>query len=368
MKQLLKLKRNFILLLLPLSFFIMFIAKRNSFITEEVFSKRFYRFYSIILSRLTGIFPFSIGELLIILLPLALTLIFILFVLHIWKEREKRKSIIGKATINILCVVSILSFLYIIGCGVNYHRYSFSYYSNLVVQESTKEELFQLSMSLAKRANTLREQTTNEDEFGVFQLSMSNNELGKEMVKAYDKIAKDYPILGGWYPKPKALMLSGLMSRMQLTGIFLPFTMEATVNVAVPDYSIPATMGHEMAHQRGFMREDEANYIGYLVCSNSDQVDLQYSGVMQALIITANALYDKDVDLYQQVAATYSVKLRFDLNANTEYWRQFENQSISNAVEKINNTYLIMNDQTDGIQSYGRMVDLLLAEYRESIQ
>ncbi len=219
-------------------------------------------------------------------------------------------------------------------------------------------------MLLAEQANVIRLQTTNEDEQGVFQLSMSIQELGKEMVKAYQKTAKEYSILSGWYPQPKAILFSDVMSRMELTGIYIPFTVEANVNVAIPDYSIPSTMGHEMAHQRGFMREDEANYIAYLVTINSDHVDLQYSGYMEALIIAGNALYDKNVDLYREVAATYSNEVRLDLNANSEYWRQFENQVISNTVENINNTYLVMNNQEDGIQSYGRMVDLLLAEYR----
>ena len=280
------------------------------------------------------------------------------------KEKGKRNIILGKAIINVLSVASVLYFLYVIGCGVNYHRYSFGYYSNLTVQDSTEEELYELSLSLAQRANELRAQTTKEDEFGVFELSMSQAELTRETLKAYNKIAKDYPILGGWYAPAKSLLLSPMMSRMQLTGIFLPFTMEPTVNVVIPDYSIPSTMSHEMAHQRGFMREDEANYISYLVCANSDHVDLQYSGVMHALINAGNALYDKNAELYREVSATYSVEVRLDLNANSEYWRQFENQVISNAVEQINNTYLMMNDQEDGVQSYGRMVDLLLAEFR----
>jgi hypothetical protein len=345
---------------------IIFVAKRSTFIAEEFFAKRIYRIYSIVVAQITGIVPYSLGEMLILLMPLGVTILMVCFVLHTIKGKGRRKVIIGKATINILCTFGILYFLYTIGCGVNYYRYSISYYLELQIQESTEEELFELCYSLAQRANSLRELTTQEDEFGVFELSMSTSELGEETLKAYAKVADNYPILSGWYPKAKPLLLSDVMSRMQLTGIFLPFTMEATVNVATPDYSIPSTMCHEMAHQRGFMREDEANYIAYLVCVNSDNVDLQYSGIMQALIIAGNTLYDKNVELYREVSATFHVDVRMDLNANTEYWRQFDNQAISNAVEQINNTYLKMNDQEDGVQSYGRMVDLLLAEFRLS--
>ncbi len=376
MKRLIKLKRIFILLLIPLSFLITYLAKANRTFAEEVFAKRIYHVYSIVISNITGIFPFSIGEITLLITPILLTVILIRFILKVVrcttkKDQDKIKQptrgyLIRKGFLNVGCALSILLFMYTIGCGVNYYRYPFSYYSNLTIQDSTESELKELCLSLSNQANMIRSQITSEDNFGVFKFSESISNVNGEIVKAYHNLSKKYPILSGSYPKAKSVIVSRFMSRMEITGIFWPFTMEANVNVDIPEHSIPATMAHEMAHLRGFMREDEANYIAYLACTSSDNLEIQYSGVILALIISGNALYDKNPDLYYEVSSTYSTKVRIDLNANTEYWRQFENKTISDIADQINNTYLIMNDQEDGVQSYGRMVDLLLAEYRAS--
>ena len=119
------------------------------------------------------------------------------------------------------------------------------------------------------------------------------------------------------------------------------------------------------------MREDEANYIAYRACMASDSLDLQYSGVMLALIHTGNALYGKDAEKYYAVYREhYSEAVSRDLIANNEYWDQFEKPivgetSVADIAEKVNDTYLKINDQSDGTQSYGRVVDLLLAEYKQ---
>jgi hypothetical protein len=105
-------------------------------------------------------------------------------------------------------------------------------------------------------------------------------------------------VLKGAYaaPKPWFYRLSCLIQKSPEYSFH--FTMEANVNVHVPDYSIPATMLHELAHLRGFMREDEANYIAYIAGMASDNVEFNYSATMLALISSGNALYRQDRDLY----------------------------------------------------------------------
>jgi len=84
---------------------------------------------------------------------------------------------------------------------------------------------------------------------------------------------------------------------------------------------------------------------------------------MLALIYSMNALADVDFEAYKDLVGKYSPGMRRDLIDNNEFWAQYEGkvEKISNS---INNTYLKTNGQKDGVQSYGRMVDLLLAEYR----
>ncbi len=364
MRRLLIYKRIYCILLLPISLLLILLAKKNSFFAEHIYAKHIYKWISQIVSAISGIFPFSLAEVLIIVLPVLLIVLLIRYIILIIFDKGKRKERLIRGIVNVLCAGSIALFIFTLLGGLNYYRYPFSAYSNLEITESSIDELYALTYSLAMDADQLREQVKSTDADGVFQLSESNTELAKMAVKAYDALSQEYPILKGHYAKPKPILLSKLMSRTEITGIFMPFTMEANVNVDVPDYSIPATMLHELAHLRGFMREDEANFLAYLAGMKSDQIDFRYSSTMLALITSGNALYDKDPDLYFEIRDQYSEGVLKDIRANSAYWQQYEDTAVSAFSNKVNDTYLKANAQTDGVQSYGRMLDLLLAKYR----
>ncbi len=329
---------------------------------------RIYRGLSQLISLITGLLPISLAEFIILILPIFLLIILVRFIIRLVKDKQNRNINIAKALINIMCVLSVTSFLFTILGGLNYYRYQFSHYSNLKIEKYTIEELYGLTKELAGQANELRDLVPRVDSNDVFDLSMSYFELAKEANKAMKRLSEDYPVFSGRYGPAKPVLLSPLMSYTEITGIFMPFTMEANVNVDILDYNIPYTMLHEMAHQRGFMREDEANYIAYLAGINSDNVELMYSSTMLALISTGNALYSQDTDLYSEIRSMYSDGVVKDIRANTEYWAKYEDTAISTVSNKINDTYLKANAQADGTKSYGRMVDLLLARYRAKMQ
>jgi hypothetical protein len=365
MKKLFRYKRIFLLGLMPLSYLLIFAAKNSSFFAEQIYAKHIYRWISQSVSTITGIFPFSIGEIMVIASPILLLAIAVRFIVRLFFEKKNKKERIVKAFLNLLCVGSVILFLFTIMAGINYYRYSFSKYSHLEIRDSSLEELYALTQSLADTANELRAQVPKEDDNGVFKLSMNHYELAKAAVKAYRVLSIDYPVLAGSYGPPKPVYFSKLMSQTEITGIFWPFTMEANVNVDIPDYSIPETMLHELAHLRGFMREDEANFLSYLAGTESDNIELKYSTTMLALITASNALYDQSPVMYTEIANQYSEGVIKDLQANNEYWEQFEHTVVSTVSNKINDTYLKANNQSDGVKSYGRMLDLLLAKYRK---
>lgn len=364
MKKIFGYKRSFLLIFLPISYLLILAAKKSSFFAEQIYAKHIYRFISQVVSSITGFVPFSISEILMIFVPVALLVIIVRFTVQIILEKETRKSRVCKAFLNLLCTGSVIMFLFTTMAGINYYRYSFTRYSNLVITDSSLEDLYTLTESLADTAESLRGQVPKVDDNGVFELTMNHYELAKAATKAYKELAKDYPVLSGYYGPPKPVFFSKLMSQTEITGIFFPFTMEANVNVDIPDYSIPDTMLHELAHLRGFMREDEANFLAYLAGMKSDSIELKYSSTMQALVTAGNALYDQSPELYTLIVNGYSEGVVKDLRANNAYWQQFDDTVVSTVSNKINDTYLKANDQSDGIKSYGRMLDLLLAKFK----
>jgi hypothetical protein len=181
---------------------------------------------------------------------------------------------------------------------------------------------------------------------------------------SYQPLAATYPSLGGYTARPKPVRLSRGMSYLDITGVYTFYTTEANVNVDVPAYSIPVTMLHELAHFKGYMREEEANFLAYLACTQSDNEDFAYSGTMLAMIHSTNALYSADRQRYDAVMSQLSDGVWRDLAANSAYWKQFEGP-VAEVSSKVNDVYLRSNKQEAGVKSYGQMVDLLLANSRK---
>lgn len=365
-------KRMFLILLAPISFILLWISQNSSYFAEMIFARKIYRGIAYSVSFLSGKIPFSIMEIVIkLFLPMVLAgLVYLIIQLIKKKQRGKTATyILLLSLINIGCIASVIFFLYVVMAGINYNRYSFAQISGYTLENSSVQELYELDQSLAVRAAEVRKLITEEGgaftQDGVIVIDKSNwRELVNTAAAAYEKIGAEYPQLEGNYKSVKAVSSSKVMSAMEITGIFWPFSMEANVNTDVPDYTIPATMLHELAHLRGFMREDEANFISYLVCSNSDDNVLKYSGLMLALSYVGNQLYNQSTEYYEKARALYSEEMNADLRENYYYWVQFEDTVISTASNTINDNYLKANNQSDGVKSYGRMVDLLLAEYK----
>lgn len=365
--KVLKKKRLWLLLLFPLSFLISTLAKRSVFFAEEVFAKRIYKVHSVVVSALTGWIPFSLAEFIAVVGPVVCLVLLIRFIIHLVKDKENRFARAMLGIVNVACVAAVILFVYVIGCGVNYHRVSVADYRGITVRDSSKEELYALCTELAEQAAALRAELVEyEDEDGVLRLPVSNRELGKLAQEAYENLSEELSVLKGLYPAPKCITSSKVFSAMEITGVFTCWTMEANVNVDIPDYSRASTMAHELGHLHGFMREDEANFLAYLACTSSDEPLLRYSGTMLALVYAGNALAGQDMELYGELWSKYHPGTVRDFADNSAYWDQYEDTVISETADRVNDVYLKANEQEDGVKSYGRVVDLLLAEYREN--
>lgn len=305
--------------------------------------------------------PFSMAEILVILLlPVVLTYL-IFCIISIKKSKGKGATALRVLMINPLCAVGTLLLVFLLCCGINYYRDSFAETSGLPIQDSSRQEVAILYDELVKQANTQRSSLETDSEGNLINPSI--DALRETAQASFDKMEAEYPTLKSGYSAPKLVLLSRGMSWCGISGVFFPFTFEANVNADIPAFTIPSTMCHELTHLRGYMREDEANFISYLACRNSDSPYFQYSGTLLALIHTGNALYGADPDTYFSLNAGLNDGVLQDLSVNNQYWQQFEGP-VSDVASSVNDAYLKANQQQDGVQSYGRMVDLLLADYR----
>lgn len=328
-------------------------------------SRTFAQWYSVhiyplwvnIVGRLMGFFAFSVSEVLLYIVLFMIIMTFLRLAGKAVKKCAGRTDFLAWGC-GLYVFAGALFFLYVLNCGINYYRESFSEVSGIEMESYTAEDLKKACMWLTEEVNRLSGSVPKDTE-GVMQIGMQN----KEAVRAMQDLGKDYPELAGFYPNPKGLLCPWILSVQQLTGVYSPFTIEANYNSGVVDYNIPFTMCHELSHLRGFMQEEEANFIAFLACSKSEDICFQYSGYLMGWKYCMNMLYKADYDAWEEVRAQLSQDVEPDLAANQNFWDQYDGR-IAEAANKVNDTYLKANNQSEGVKSYSKMVDLIVA-YRQ---
>lgn len=307
---------------------LMILAARTANFAEW-YSEHIYPIAVESIGRVCGMIPFSVSEIGIYILILALLITLIRMIVKS-VHSHTLQALPGWLS-GVLLAVGILAFLYTACCGINYHRKSFSEEEGIVTYEYSADELKEICIWLTEEIN-VRADDAGRDENGILELEASEREGG---IEAMQSLAEEFPVLEGYYPQPKALIISEILSYQGLTGIYLPFTVEANYNGDMPAYDKPFTVCHELSHLRGFMEEQEANFIAFLACISSERADFQYSGYLSGWVYCMNALYRADYESWQAVRGL-----------------------LDEAAEP---------DLTDGVKSYNRMVDLIVAYFGNEI-
>lgn len=346
-----------IILLLGSGGILLFSSKVPAF--ARWYSENVYPLLVASVGRISGFLPFSAGEILIYLL-LAVFAGTGLYTLIRSIRRGNGKERAFRWISGVLLGAGILFFLYTAGCGVNYYRTSFAEQEGIRTYSYSSDELQQICIWLTEEVNA-RSANVSRDENGVLKLDAPE---GEGAVEAMERLSEKFPSLEGYYPLPKKLAVPEILSFQGLTGIYLPFTVEANYNGDITAYTLPFTACHELSHLRGFMEEKEANFIAFLACINSERTDFQYSGYLSGWVYCMNALYRTDRDKWLETREQLDIRAEKDLDANNLFWDRYEGP-VRETAEQINDTYLKVNGQADGVESYDRMVDLIVAYFGE---
>lgn len=349
-------------LLLILGYLICFWLRQDPLRVEQLYSKGLYPMLMQPYSRLIGLLPFSVAEFLALFFFTGLIALLFYVVFSLSRRGLPKANTIFSLIKKGVPWVAFLYLIFQLSWGLNYHRIPFSQQAGLDVHPTSVEELTQLCTSLTQQAVLLRSQVS-EDHDGVFSLTFDQSTLYALAQKGYENAAVLFPTLSGVYGTPKSVLLSHYWSYTGTSGMYFPLTGEANVNTTTPPYLIPAITSHEMAHQHGFAREDEANFIGYLTSVSHPSLEFQYSGTMLALNNAMSQLYRVDSELWAKIREGYSEGMLRDLADHRAYFDRYQGM-VWETSNKVNNQYLILNRQKDGVQSYGRMVDLLLVFWK----
>ena len=312
------------------------------------------------LSLLTSWIPFSLGEAVIILLPLALFLVLRLAVRRYCGSWRAAFVYVG----ILFSVVATLFSAFTLGFAAGYRGSALDQKLELERAPVSAQELYDTALILVDNINSLTEEVDfGNDGFSVMPYTLS--EMNRHLNDAYTMTVDvdGYGFITHVDSRVKPVLVSEVMSYMHITGVYSFFTGEANINVNFPDYTIPYTAAHELAHQRGIAREDEANFVAFLVCIGSEDPYIRYSGYLNVYEYVINALWRADKDLYYKAVAHLNDEVKHEMTAYNRFYDKYRESTVSQVSNTVNNSYL-QSQGTPGTRSYGMVVDLAVAYYR----
>lgn len=330
-----------------------------AYIISEDFANFYNRYPAAFLrgayAAVSSILPSSFAEALIILSPL----IVVVIVIYANKRFTSSWREVGRFLLITLSVASIFFSTFALNFGAGYHTSSVDKLLGLERRDVSAEELRETAEYLAAEIKKYTEDLTfNTNSSSIMPYGYDT--LSEKLLEAYEKVSAEHAFISKFYSRVKPVILSEPWTYTHIAGVYTYFTGEANINVNFPDYTIPYTAAHEMAHQRGIAREDEANFVAFLVCAASDDDYIRYSGYLNLYEYVASALYRADKDAYAEVRAGLDPLARQEMAAYSLFFDKYRENVAATVTETVNNGYLTIQG-TPGTKSYGMVVDLAVA-------
>jgi Protein of unknown function (DUF3810) len=333
------------------------LAADHPLFIERFYSNGLYPIICRVLHPVLNFFPFSVGDLFYIFL----IIYFIYAAYLIIKLAIKKKFIVALGVVlRMVITVQILYLVFYLFWGLNYFRVPAGERLGLRDSNYTTADLKAVTMMLIDSANVTRARLT------VADLSENNDTVYKTAVKAISKLSHDSVNFRTYDPGVKSSILTRALNYIGTSGYYNPFTSEAQINYHMPLFDRPFVACHEMSHQIGFGAEDEANFSGFIAGTGSSDRLLRYSCYHLAVDEFMHALYYRDSLSSQGLKPRISALVRDDFKTERLYWKSY--QSKIDVISSIfYNNYLKANNQPQGLDTYNRMVLLVMALYRNKV-
>lgn len=334
------------------------------FLISEPFSDFFNRHISshvrAFLANLSTPIPFSVAEFVIILLPLWIV------VLTLAITRRFGDSI--KEMISaMLCICSLLGVIFssfTLGFAPAYRGSTLDKKLGIVRADVSAQELYDTAMILNGLIAESAKQVSFLDD-GSSVMPYSHEQMNDKLNAAYMSICEEYDFVSRLDSRIKPVMLSDAMSYTHITGVYTFFTGEANLNMAFPDYTLPFTAAHELAHQRGIARENEANFMAFLACSRSSDPYIRYCAYINLQEYVLSALSTADAKLYTLAYYAMPLEAKLEMAAYADFYEKYRDSAAGEVSGVINDTFLKLHG-TQGTKSYGMVVDLAVSYFKSN--
>lgn len=344
--------------LLLISVFLIRLFAANKLLVEKYYSNGIYPGISKVLKYSLGWLPFSLGDILYGLFGGWLLFKIIKLITLLFKKKYNwqlfRQSLVKILILSLLIYVSFNALW-----GLNYNRKGIADQLGIKMTKYSKQELVTIDSLLLEKANACKMVLVRNQ-----SRKKSTKEVFEQAKIAYQNLAKQYPFCAYQPASIKSSAWRWLGNYLGFIGYYNPFTGEAQVNTTVPAFLLPFTSCHEIAHQLGYAKENEANFVGYLAAASSADTAFQYSVYLDLFLYAQRNLYSVD----SLAAKSFYKKVLPEIKVDLTEWKNF-NERHRSFLEPVFNwmygKYLKNNEQPSGVLSYDEVTGFLIAYYKK---
>ena len=342
---------------------------------EKYYSNGLYPIISKAQRYILGSIPFSIGDLIYGLVAIYLVYQVISFG---WKVSRKlsTKKYLADALLNTAIFALTVYVWFNLSWGLNYNRKSITHQLALNASQYKPEDLKEVMAQLVVRLNSLHlPASANREKIGSKKFLFDN------AVRAYDSLSQQHnnfkvsfsprddvlnelQLFRYQFPAVKPSIYSYLGNYLGFTGYYNPFTGEAQVNTTVPLFVRPFTTCHEIGHQLGYAKENEANLAAYLSARSSNDPSFLYSVYFEMYSYSRRYMYAIDSMELKRLDSSLSEGVKTDYRLLRKFLADHANP-VEVVIDKLYSRYLQANEQPAGRVTYNEVVLLLVAYWKK---
>jgi len=305
----------------------------------------------------------ALGEIFFALLAVWFGLWSLWYLRRSFRRESRLIDVLKVFFLQILWVMSILFPVFLALWGLNYQRLPLAETLGFDRVPTRAGELESIGLQIVSGVNSNYELARGTRELtGPGALPITRDAVYKSLERAFQNEALLGEASQGEFSNPKPLLLSRLTSWSGVSGFYIPFTGEVTFNEDVPAFDLPMVIAHHKAHQRGYAREDEANFVGYIACVNSTEPYVRYSGYLYGLKVLG-VLSRGNIDRYNDLLSRINDGPKADLRERSAFWERMKTSVLSAVSRRTFSGYLRANRVSGGIKNYDEDVALIIGYY-----
>jgi len=332
------------------------LAALSTQLTESLYGRTVYPYILAALSFFTRRVSFSLGEVLICIFLLIVSVSIVKVCVLLLLSRQERWRRLGTLSRRVTWVAALLLWLFLLTFGFNYQRPPLYELLGYEQRRATARELESLAGEIVDSVNRNYQEARARGE-----TARGREEVFALLNESFQRSPDLQLLPRGVYAAPKPVYLSGLLTRFGISGIYFPFTSEPNYNADVPDFQLPFTIAHEMAHQRGVARESEANFVAYIVCVNSRDPSVRYSGYRHGLGVLSE-LYKLDPEKARELSRRLDPGYWEDSKRAALFWAKAAGMA-GKLSYRVNDLYLRANRIKSGAYDYRGSTALIIGHY-----